>query len=227
MHKEKQQYNFVVLADTGKPDSYRAYVAGQEIELGSQFGDGGTPLRAIACLCAILADQAGEDAAWAARLKAHPSPLAIWLTEQRKVRGLTQVEVARKTGVSSAEISMIESGGAEPTIVSVRRLVMKAYGKQVAELGEVLGVQIDSQARQHTLVRIGERVRDIRRARRITLKQFGDALGMSPTVLSRVERGKLRRVTCDIAAQIDQALEAKGEIFSLYWACPEVSSGRK
>jgi transcriptional regulator with XRE-family HTH domain len=65
------------------------------------------------------------------------SRLAAELLALRKARGLTQRQLAQKTGVNQSEISRIEGGGANPTVSTV------------AALAGALGAEFSLQQRKH------------------------------------------------------------------------------
>ena len=55
--------------------------------------------------------------------------LVIWLRDVRRMRGLTQKEVARRSGVGEKTISSFETGGRIDAIKVVHLLkLLKAYG---------------------------------------------------------------------------------------------------
>ncbi len=81
--------------------------------------------------------------------------LAAELLALRKARGLTQRQLAQKTGVNQSEISRIEGGGANPTVSTV------------AALAGALGAEYSLRRRKHPVVPSSRRVAtaDARRAR--------------------------------------------------------------
>jgi DNA-binding XRE family transcriptional regulator len=66
-------------------------------------------------------EEGGEAVAELAALRAHYS-LARELHDLRLARGLTQQQLAEKSGVGQSEISRIESGAANPTVATVSAL---------------------------------------------------------------------------------------------------------
>ena len=52
------------------------------------------------------------------------------LAEARKAQGLTQAELAKRSGVNQADISRIENGDINPTLSTLEKLA-KACGKKV------------------------------------------------------------------------------------------------
>lgn len=72
--------------------------------------------------------------------------LAGELLALRKARGLTQRQLAQKTGVNQSEISRIEGGGANPTVSTV------------AALAGALGAEFSLRQRKHPVVASSRRV---------------------------------------------------------------------
>lgn len=48
--------------------------------------------------------------------------LGVLVREQRTAAGLTQSELAQRTGMSQPAIARLEAGGTEPTIATLRRI---------------------------------------------------------------------------------------------------------
>lgn len=67
--------------------------------------------------------------------------LAVELLALRKARGLTQRQLAQRTGVNQSEISRIEGGGANPTVSTV------------AALAGALGAEFSLRRRKHDTAR--------------------------------------------------------------------------
>jgi len=52
----------------------------------------------------------------------HEYDIPRMISEKRKSLGLTQVQISQKTGIAQCDISRIESGRANPSIKTLKRL---------------------------------------------------------------------------------------------------------
>jgi ribosome-binding protein aMBF1 (putative translation factor) len=65
-------------------------------------------------------DPEAYDAAYAAAAAAFR--LGVLVREYRTAAGMTQTELARRSGTSQPAIARLEAGGAEPTVATLRRI---------------------------------------------------------------------------------------------------------
>ena len=108
------------------------------------------------------------------------------LREIRELNRLSISDVFERTGVSRAQISLIENGKADPRLSTVLKL-LSSYGATLADLEPV-------RARVLTIDEISERAR--RGARRL------DEVGIGPSdPLARLDRKKSRGAITEIERQ--------------------------
>jgi len=104
------------------------------------------------------------------------------LKELRENQGLTLEQVAERSGLPCSFLRDLEQG---------RR---KLSARSMARLASVLPVDertVDPNWWEKSTAGLGDKIRALRLARDLTLKEMGSLTGLSPTYLSELERGNI------------------------------------
>ncbi len=101
----------------------------------------------------------------------------------RIARGLTAAELAERSGVGYRTVRRVEHSVVRPHTRTLRRLA-EALGVEPSELSRLM-----SEVPQDPK-RIGSRLRDLRIASGMSQPKLARRAGISPSVLSGLERGK-------------------------------------
>lgn len=110
------------------------------------------------------------------------------LKRLRSDRGLSQQAIASLLGITQQAYANYESGKREPDHENLLRL-SEIYSVSVDQLLSA-PIPDDTAAPSPLAKALGARLRDIRRQRRITMKQLGESIGLAESTISQYETGK-------------------------------------
>lgn len=115
----------------------------------------------------------------------------------RKAAGMTQADLATAIGKARAYVGQIETGSRTGSAHTLKRIA-EAIG---CDLATLLGdVSPDTTA---VAERLGARLRSIREARGLSLRQLGERMGKAASTLSAVETGNANLTVANMLAYAD------------------------
>ena len=120
----------------------------------------------------------------------------------RKNKGLSQEELSIKLHVVRQTISKWESGLSVPDA----EMLMTISEIFETPVSEILGYKLQGQCDNLRALSLGERIRTIRKNKKITLKELGVMIGVSEQAIGQYERGE-RELKYKTLLLIAKALE--------------------
>ena len=143
-----------------------------------------------------------------------PLSIALKLKKLRKLTNLSQSKLAKKSGVSQIEISCIEAGKKWPLFTTLT-LVAQGAGAIVRVTitpgdnnFKPICVDISS---WDSVYLMGNVMKQLRKERALTQKQFSKITGMHPPILSMIENGKYL-VTPSLLSKVSKNLNLRVDI---------------
>ena len=104
----------------------------------------------------------------------------------RKSNKMTIKELAAKSGVSEISIRSYENNKRNPKYETLEKIA-DVLGIPVSE---ILGYKLQGQCDNLRALSLGERIRTIRKNKKITLKELGVMIGVSEQAIGQYERGE-------------------------------------
>ena len=120
----------------------------------------------------------------------------------RKSNKMTIKELAAKSGVSEISIRSYENNKRNPKYENLEKI---AYVLGIP-VSEILGYKLQGQCDNLRALSLGERIRTIRKNKKITLKELADKINVSTPTVSRYESNK-REPNYETLLLIAEALE--------------------
>ena len=120
----------------------------------------------------------------------------------RKSNKMTIKELAAKSGVSEISIRSYENNKRNPKYETLEKIA-DVLGIPVSE---ILGYKLQGQCYNLRALSLGERIRTIRKNKKITLKELGVMIGVSEQAIGQYERGE-RELKYKTLLLIAKALE--------------------
>ena len=120
----------------------------------------------------------------------------------RKSNKMTIKELAEKSGVSEISIRSYENNKRNPKYENLEKI---AYVLGIP-VSEILGYKLQGQCDNLRALSLGERIRTIRKNKKITLKELADKINVSTPTVSRYESNK-REPNYETLLLIAEALE--------------------
>lgn len=140
-----------------------------------------------------------------------PNNLAQTIRNSRKAKGITRVELARQSGLSTSSLYLIENGKMEQPKREMLQKLSKTLNLDFKELLQIAGYEEQSDFQADLQTDLGSIIRKKRLEKGLSVREFSRLCGVTEQQISNIETGKSKQIKVKTLKKFAKVLSFKPE----------------